>query len=150
MSQEIDQHQTALLAAFARVLKAEQAASKAKTELDEHTTRLKGQISDAHAEEVRAWSDIQALIAQTGEVEVVLPGAANDYRIHWSTPRESVQADVDAAPEEWVKVERKLKLKEIAEHLKQLRADGQPMPNWARFEKGQSSLCWKAVKKGTA
>jgi hypothetical protein len=73
-----------------------------------------------------------------------------DFKIGWTTPRETVKAEPDATPDQFCKIERKPKLKEIAEHLKHLRQANLPLPNWASFERGASKLAWKAVKKTTA
>jgi hypothetical protein len=147
----IEQHESAMMRAFINVIKAEQRISAAKSELDQHTARLKSEISAAEMAMGTAWDDIQALLTETGEVEVVLPGAANDYRIAWSNPRESVKVeDPSAVPDDFVKIERKPKLKEIGDYLKNLRKGKYAMPNWARLEKGESKLMWESIKKRVA
>lgn len=127
--------------------KAEQEASSHKSELDKHTARLKIAIAKAEARAEAARDAIAKLMKETGQYEIVLPGEVSDYVIGYSTPRESVKGDVMAAPEEFVVVERKLKKKEVADHLKKLREEGKKLPNWASFERGEPVLQWKAVKK---
>jgi hypothetical protein len=88
-------------------------------------------------------------MAETGKVEVLLPGAVTDFKIGWSTPRETVRVEPDAVPDEFCKIERKPRLKEIGEYLKGLRDAGEPFPNWGGFQTGASKPAWKAVKKST-
>ena len=143
-----EQHQAALLSAFADVLKAEHFVAETKTDLAEKTARLKASIAEGEAELAAAWATIAALMAETGETKVTLPGSATDYRIGWSTPQESVVGDPNAAPDEFVAVERRLKKKEVAAHLRLLRDhQNMPMPNWGRLESGEKRLTWQAVKR---
>ena len=72
-----DEHTSALLAAFAAVLKSEDLIRDAKQELNAHTARLKTAADAGEAQLAAAWADIAALMAETGEVEVTLPGAAD-------------------------------------------------------------------------
>lgn len=147
----IEQHQQAMISAFAEVLKAEDAVSVAKAKLDEATTTLGREVNGATTRLEQAWAEIQKLMAETGEPEVILPGQVTDYKIGWSTPRETVKVESpDAVPDEFCKMERKPKLREIGEHLKVIREQGGTFPNWGRFELGSSKLTWKAVKKHAA
>lgn len=146
-----EEHQKALMAAFAGVIRAEQAISDAEAELYEATNRLKRQIAEQETAKQAAWAEVRDLMGETGEVEVILPGATTDYRIGWSAPAESVLVpDAEAVPEEYVKREPKPKKAEIARHLKALRKAGKPWPNWASLETGSSRLVWAPVKKGSA
>lgn len=134
-----------LKAAFLRVLAAEDAISALRTELDEHTARLKVEISNQEMLLSDAWKAVAAQMAETGEYEVLVPGAVTDFRIRWSTPRESVKVvDPAAVPDALCKLERKPRLKEIGDYLRQ--HDG-PLPNWASLETSEPKLEWKAVKK---
>ena len=147
----IDQHTDAILIAFAKVIRAEDKERLAKTDLDAITAKMKALIGEAQIEQDAAWAEIAALMGESGEFEVTLPGQANDFRIGWNTPRESVDVpDVAAVPDEFVKIERKAKLKEIGEHLKKLRDQNAALPNWARFERGERKLQYKVVKKSDA
>jgi hypothetical protein len=146
---EIEQHEQRLLAAFAKVLQAEEAISDVKKRQAEAETLLKQEMNGRETDLATAWEQIKLLMAETGEVEVLLPGEATDFKIGWSTPRETVKAVPDATPDEFCKIERNPKLKEIADHLKQLRTAGIPLPNWASFQRGGRKLSWKAVKKTT-
>ena len=147
MTDAIDAHSATLTHAFADVLQAEDDIRAAKVELDETTGRLKRQIAIGEIALAEAWRVIAELMKETGELEVELPGANTNYLIRWGTSRESVKAEPDALPDEFVKVERKPKLKEIGDHLRKLRDRGSPFPNWARFESSTPQLTWKAVKK---
>ncbi len=139
-------HQQSLLAAFAKVLCAEERISTGKAKLAEVTTTLKGDIAEGELALQDAWKEIEQLLGETGEYEVLLPGTVTDYKIGWSRASERISADPDATPDEFCKIERKPKLKEIGDHLKALRDTGQALPNWASFERGEPKLGWKAVK----
>jgi hypothetical protein len=139
-----------MLNAFAAVLRAEQEVSAAKTVLDEAVTPLRQKLTGAETRLTSAWVEVERLMGSTGEFEVLLPGDVTDYKISFSTPRESVDVDADAVPDEFCKIERKPKLKEIGEHLKGLRDSDQPLPNWGRFKLGERKLGWKAIKKTMA
>jgi hypothetical protein len=143
----IQEHQQKLMEAFAEVLKAEDAVSVAKTKLDEATTLLGLEKSKAEHALGQAWQQVQQLMAETGEVEVLLPGSVTDYKIGYSKPPERVKVEPDAVPDEFCRVERKPRLKEIGDYLKGLRETGQPLPNWGGFEHGEPKLTWKAVKR---
>jgi len=140
---DIEKHEEAMLCAFARVRMAEDSIAGIKSEL----ARLKDDQGLHERELESAWQAMAQLMADTGEVEVILPDTSIDYKIAYSTPRETVKADPDATPDEFCKIERKPKLVEIGKHLNQLRDSGQPLPNWAQFEAGANKLTWKAIKK---
>ena len=144
-------HQQALLTSFAKVLQAEDKISTGKAKLAEVTTNLKAAIAEGELALRDAWKEIEQLLSETGEYEVLLPGTVTDYKISRSRASERIVADPDATPDEFCKIERKPKLKEIGDHLKTLRDAGQPIPNWASIERGEPKLGWKAVKhKATA
>ena len=143
----MDAHTQKVKDAFLSILAAEQRITGAKGELEAITATHKQAIAQQETQIAKAWGEIEALMAESGEVEVKLPGTVTDYVIGWSKPRESIKADADATPDEFVKIERKPKLKEIGDHLKALRKAGKPFPNWASFEKGEKKLVWKALKK---
>jgi len=145
----IKEHEQKLMAAFAKVLNAEERVSDAKSKFDEATAVLSLQKSEAETALSAAWGEVALLLNETGEVEVLLPGSVTDFRVGWTTPRESIKADPEATPDEYCRVERKPKLKEIGEYLKGLREGGLPLPNWASFQSGEPKLAWKAVKKST-
>lgn len=139
----IEEHEQALIDAFARVLRSEEAISGLKSGMD----MLKRDLELQERELAGAWQGVADLMASTGEPEVTLPGAGVDYKIGWTPPRESVKVDADAVPDEFCKIERKPKLKEIAEHLNGLRDSAAALPNWGSFQLGASRLTWKAIKK---
>lgn len=146
---DIQQHQQRLLQAFGVVLTAEDAVSAVKRRQDEAVTLLQQERNQAEAMLATAWAEVQKLMVETGEVEVVLPGEATDFKIAWSTPRETVKVEPDAVPDEFCKIERKPRLKEIGEYLKGLRDSKLDFPNWGSFKTGASKLGWKAIKKNT-
>lgn len=143
----IQEHEQKFMQAFAEVLKAEDALAEAGKQLAEATTLLGQKKSQAEHALGLAWDEVRKLLAETGEFEVLLTGLVTDYKVGFSYPPERVKADADAVPDEFCKVERKPKLKEIGDHLKQLRDAGEPLPNWASLERGEPKLTWKAVKK---
>ncbi|OWK34647.1 hypothetical protein [Fimbriiglobus ruber] len=143
----IQEHHQKLLAAFGSVLAAEEKISDVKTRLDQVTNLLQAEKTAAETDLASAWEQVEQLMSETGEVEVLLPGAVTDFKIARSNPRETVKVEVEATPDEFCKIERKPRLKEIGEHLKGLRDAGLPFPNWASFQVGTAKLSWKAVKK---
>lgn len=143
---DYEQHEQAIMEAFAEILKAEQAIMEAKVEKREAEHRYNITVSPAELQVADAWVKIQTLMNETGEVEVILPDENCDYKICYTTPRESVKVDADAVPDEFVKIERKPKLKEIGEYLKGMPNDSRL--NWASLEKGEAKLTYKLVKKG--
>jgi hypothetical protein len=145
----IAEHEEKMLKAFGAVLAAEDKMTDAKRRLDEATTLI-GQEKTAAENELRvAWDAIAALMEETGEPEVVLPGEVTDFKIGWSNPPERVKVEPDAVPEEFCKIERKPKLKDIGDYLKGLREQGAAFPNWASFERGEPKLGWKSIKRST-
>jgi hypothetical protein len=143
-----DDHTAAMMAAFAKVLAAEEAIRVAKVEQSEAMTLLGLKVATSETALAEAWKSIEQLMNESGEFEVLLPGTATDYRIGYSTPRLSAKVESpDAVPDEFVKIERKPKLKEIGDYLKGLPAES--LPNWARLEAGERKLGWKSIKKGT-
>lgn len=133
---------------FREWFEAEQVVSEVKRELEGHTLRLKGAILSAEKRAELAQEKISAAMKETGEYELLIPCTAVDYKIAYSTLRESVKADAECCPDEFVKIERKPRLKEIGDYLKTLREKGERLPNWATLEKGEPKLGWSAVKKG--
>lgn len=89
---------------------------------------------------------IQEEMATTGEYEIIVPGEYCNYKIYFTVPRESVKVIADAVPDEFCKIERTPKLKEIGEFLK----TQENPPNWAKIEIGESSLTYKLLKKAAA
>ena len=137
-------HEEQLMQHFAKVLKADAAIAEAKTKKQEAEAKAKLAINAAEKQARDAWDAIEALMKETGEYEVLLPDNHIDYKICYTTPRQSVKVDESAVPDEFVRIERKPKLKEIGDYLKTLDTP----PNWASFERGEPKLTYKAVKKG--
>lgn len=148
MTDEIADHQTALLTAFVRVLRAEQEERDAKAAIKTVEDLYAPVLRQSRRAQDDAWEDIAKLMAETGEPEVLLPGDHCDYKIATSgTPEKVDVPNVNAVPDEFVKKEPKKK--EIMEHLKKLREAGQALPNWATLTRGVGSLGYKTVKKRT-
>jgi hypothetical protein len=146
----IQEHQQKLTTAFAEVLRAEDEISAAKRELDDATFGLQTAVTAAETRLVAAWDSVKALMEETGEVEVILAGEVTDFKIAYSTPRETVKVEPEAVPEEFCKMERKPRLKEIGEYLKGLRDAKLDFPNWASFQTAKAKLGWKAIKRNNS
>jgi hypothetical protein len=145
---EIEQHEQQLMAAFARILRAEEEMAAAKTRHQQVEEQHRQELRQLEDEMAAAWADVAGLMKETGEIEVLLPGDVTDYKIGYAATRESVKAEDPAAvPDQFCRFERKPMLKEIGEHLKGLRDAGLPFPNWGRLERSEPKLGWKAVKK---
>jgi hypothetical protein len=143
----IAEYQQALTQAFNALLVAEDVARSAMKDLEREKTRAQLVANEAEAKVCQARAALEQLMTETGEVEVILPGKVTDYKIGYSTPRESVKVDAEAVPDHYCKIERKPELKKIGEYMKALRQAGQALPNWAGFEKGTPKLQWTSVKK---
>jgi hypothetical protein len=142
----ITARQKALQTAFAAVLRAEQEEREAETALRALREQYEPILRRCRQVQAASWEDIARLMAQTGEVEVIIPSDHCDYKIAMSSAPEKVDvADVHAVPEEFLKKEPKRK--EILDYLKKLREAGEPLPPWATITRGASSLCYKPVKK---
>lgn len=145
---EIGDLQTRTLVAFGAVLQAEEVLRVAEVALRDQAAALSLKVAEAETALRDAWLGVEQIMQETGEVELLLPGEAGDYKIAYGASRESVKCEsVDAVPDEFVRLERKPKLKEIGDHLKGLRAIGSAMPNWAALERKPGRLAWKLVKK---
>jgi hypothetical protein len=143
-----EQHQQALIEAFAEIVKAENQKSAVATAAAEAETRYAAELRAVENVLTAAWGKVEKLLVETGEVSVSLPGAVTDYEIYRTTPRESVKVlDPAAVPEAFCKVERKPKLKEIGDYIRGQQRANLPVPNWASLERGESRLAWRAVKK---
>lgn len=130
-----------LLYALQEAEREQGAARKRKMEADM-------QISKHEATVERIWQQIAKLMQETGEYEVIIPSDVMDYKISYTTPKESVKVlDVESLPDQFVKVEKKPKLKELGELLRSLRECGANLPNYAVLEMGEPKLKWTAIKK---
>lgn len=139
-------HQQALMTAFVALLRAEQEERDAKAAIHVVEEQYAPVLRQAVRAQEDAWEDITRLMAETGEVEVLLPGDHCDYKIApGPTPEKVDVPDVAAVPEAFLKKEPKKK--EIMDHLKKLRDAGDPLPNWATLTRGVGSLGYKPVKK---
>lgn len=130
-------------ASFQAVLDAENELSKIKTELDKATTLLTQAKNGAEKRLADAWLQVEKMMAENGEFECIIPlDETNGYRIGWSTARQSVKVvDVEALPDDLCKIERKPKLREIGDKLK----EGW-QTNAAALEYGEKHLQYRVVK----
>ena len=143
-------HHTALLHAFAKVVQAERAGVAAQAELQQAEARLKPRVAAASKALADAWSDVEALLADTGETEVVLPYAAGVLaRVHYTTPGVKCVVDPEACPEEYLKVEKKPKLNDVKRDFLELWKAGAHVPNWVQFVPGEARLTWEPAKQPT-
>lgn len=149
MTDAITEHETALLHAFAKVVRAEQDQTAAATELQAAEARLKPRLAAAGTALAEAWAGVRQLMAEAGETEVTIPYAPGLLaRVHYTTPGVSAVVDAEACPDDLVQVTRKPKLAEVKRrHLDDWR-DGRNLPNWLRFEKGEPQLTWTPTKDG--
>ncbi len=143
----IQEHEQKMLDAFGAVLRAEDRVFTVKKRQADAEAAFALERGEAETSLRLAWDEVQKLMGGTGEPEVTLPGTVTDYKIGWSKPPERVKTIADAVPDEFVKTERVPKLKEIGDHLKELRSKGADLPNWASLERGEPKLGWKAVKR---
>lgn len=118
-------------------------ADTKSSEIKKMMAALEADLNDVDKERDLALTAIKEEMASTGEYEVLVPGEFCDYRIYYTTPRESVKVEIDAVPDEFCKIERKPKIREINDFIKQLDVP----PNWARIELGQPKLTYKVCKR---
>jgi serine/threonine protein kinase len=139
-------NQEALRTAFATVLRAEQAEREAEAAIRAVREQHEPILRRARQVQEESWAEISRWLAQSGAVEVLVPGDHCDYKIALSSAPEKVEVpDANAVPEEFLKKEPKRK--EILDYLKKLREAGQPMPSWATLTRGAGVLGYKPVKK---
>lgn len=147
MTDAITDHETALFDAFTRVVRAERLVAELKAELQRTAAALQSRITATAKSIADAWSDVEALMADTGETEVLIPYAADLVaRVHYTTPGVKCVADAEACPEEYVRVKREPKLVEIKRDFLELWKAGAAVPNWITFEPGEARLTWSPAK----
>ena len=141
---EISIHEEYIQAAFDSVLQAEADLVEVEGRLSKAVALLKTEKAIAEGRVLMAWKAVKALMDETGEAELMLPANGGTWnKVYYTTPRQKVIVDDDAVPDEFCKIERKPKLREIGEML-----ESGASVNWARYETGESKLAWKNVKKG--
>lgn len=123
-------------------------ADKKVSEVKKMMSELQSDLDAALKESEQAGFAFKEEMISTGEYEVTIPGEFIDYVVYFTTPRESVKVEnPDAVPDQFVKIVRTPKLKEIKEELDRIKNDGEPLPNWAVVQLGEKKLTYKAVKK---
>jgi hypothetical protein len=141
-------YNAAMLEAFAGVLQGEASKREAELAIKQVQEKYAPQLRQAEQQIEKGWHTIAALLSAAGLVEETLPGNDFDFKIAYITPPERVECpDVAAVPDEWCKIERTVKKKEVLDHLKKLLDAGQPLPNWATIARGHGSLGYKPIKK---
>jgi len=121
---------------FIRWVTADNAIFDLKNRLSDIENEIKKQQAEA--------DDAQLAIAnemnESGVLEETIAGELIDYVLYFTKGRESVKVEnPDAVPDEFCKIERKPKLKEIKEYI----ASGNHV-NWACVETGSGKLSYKA------
>lgn len=118
-------------------------------EADAKIAEIKSQmskLSDEKSTYERAADEARIALADemaaNGVTEDTIEGELVNYKLCYTTPRQSVKADAEATPDEFCKIERVPKLKEIKEFL-----DAGNQVNWASVQLGESKLTYKVVKK---
>lgn len=118
-------------------------------EADRAIAEIKSQMAKLSAEKAtyeRAAEEARIALsdemAANGVTEDLIEGELVNYKLYFPTPRESVKVDADAVPEEFCKIERVPRLKEIKEHI-----DAGNQVNWASIQLGESKLSYKVIKK---
>jgi hypothetical protein len=108
--------------------------------------RIKAQeteLAKANTEATEAMIKVRDLMNHDGVLEDTINGKFIDYKLYYTTPRESVKVDAEAVPDKFCKIERKPKLKEIGDLIRESEAP----PNWARFELSEPKLTYKAITR---
>lgn len=118
-------------------LKADSEVYSIKEQIKEMQTKL------VLAETNSAEAAVQAkdYMNHNGLVEDTVKGEFIDYKIYFTTPRESVKV-LDGVPDEFCKIERKPDLKKIKSFI-----DEGNTPNWATLQLGESNLTYKSVTR---
>ncbi len=94
------------------------------------------------------WLEIKEAVDATDNKEVVLPGDFGDLKIHYKKGVEKIDiVDVEELPEEFIKVERTAKKRELLAYFKTLRDDNLPFPNYATITQGESVLTYSLIKE---
>jgi hypothetical protein len=134
---------------FAAILSCEMAQSAAEVEAKALEARAHDIRCIARASLDAAVSAYTDYMHNNGIVEDYLSGNTCDYKISFTTPRESVDVpDANAVPDDFLRMKPEPDKKKIAEHLRSLPESSRP--NWAAMKLGESKLTWKPVKKGKA
>lgn len=82
-------------------------------------------------------------LAMGNEESVIVKGGYQNWKISYTKPRGKVKVtNIDAVPDEFVKIEKKPKLKEIGEYL-----DEHGLSNWAEIETSEPKIQIKGIKK---
>jgi hypothetical protein len=136
--------------AFTRLTLAEEESNLYKARKARVDARMKSRQAELDREVQEAWGELAAIMADTGEAELDIDTGdrLTLAKVYRTTPRERVVVvDVEAVPDEYIKLSKDPMKTEIGQHLKDLRETGKPFPNWAQLERGAGELAWKVVKR---
>lgn len=123
-----------LLEAEAALLKKEAEAKQIKWELDQDIALIERYVSQKQEELKKLMGD---------EKSILIEDELQNWKISYTKPRGKVKVtNIDAVPDELVKIEKKPMLKEIGAYL-----DEHGLSNWAEIETSEPKLTWRAVKK---
>lgn len=140
-----DDYTKELAQAFIQYSEAEQNLAETEKAFKDVEYDFKSRISQQKQAMQNAVTRIEYMMQSVGVVEEVIHGKHCDFKLAFSTPRKSVDViDVDAVPDEFVKVERKPMKAEITKAFK----DAPQLPNWLQWKEGESKLQIKPIKKG--
>lgn len=118
-------------------------ADNAVHEIGEKIGLLEAELNRAKAAATEAMIKVRDMMNHDGLVEDTVHGALVDYKIYFTTPKESVKVlDANAVPDELCKIERKPMLREIGKLI----SEG-ATPNWAVVEIGTPKLIYKAITR---
>ena len=132
---------------FAELLKAEQELAEIKAQANNIANEWTVKVQNANYKHEAAKAVMQEYMESNGVTEEVFVGDSVDYKVCFTTPRETVDTpDVDALPDEFARIKKEPKKKELLEHIKSL--PEHERPNWATLKLGEKSLTWRLVKKG--
>lgn len=124
---------------FIRWITADNAIHNLKSKIADIETEIKKYESEA----ADARNAIEQEFAENGVVEDIIHGELIDYKIYFTAGRESVKVEnPDSVPDEFCKIERKPKLREIKEHI-----ESGNLVNWATIETGSGKLTYKAKER---
>lgn len=112
-------------------------------ELKKTITDIEADIKKWESEATDAKMIIESEMRENGITEETINGSLFDYKIYFTSGRESIKIDnIDAVPDEFCKIERKPKLKEIKDHI-----DSGNKINWANVEIGKGKLTYKVKER---
>tara|TARA_R110000868_G_scaffold117406_1_gene311894 strand:- start:180 stop:632 length:453 start_codon:yes stop_codon:yes gene_type:complete len=146
MSSSIQQHEEAVRDALKFIITLETQEREIEKELKNQQLIIGNKLAAKRRELEIAWQQVQELMNETGEAEVKVESALQDYVIYRTKSKgKTVVADVEAVPENFLRIKKEPDLMAIKSFYEQYKPEN--LPNWLKFEKGEGKLTWKSVKK---